>query len=48
VPANLYSPIRQDAVILAKGRDHPAAAELIKYLRSEKAKAVIRAFGYEL
>jgi molybdate transport system substrate-binding protein len=48
VPANLYSAIRQDAVILAKGRDHPAAAELIKYLRSEKAKAVIRAFGYEL
>jgi len=48
VPANLYSPIRQDAVILAKGRDHPAAAEFVKYLKSEKAKAVIRAFGYEL
>jgi len=48
VPANLYSPIRQDAVILAKGQGHPAAAELIKYLKSDKAKAVIRAFGYEL
>ncbi len=48
VPANLYSPIRQDAVILARGRDHPAAAELIKYLKSDKAKAVIRTFGYEL
>jgi molybdate transport system substrate-binding protein len=48
VPASLYSPIRQDAVILAKGEGHPAAVELMNYLKSEKAKAIIRAFGYEL
>ena len=48
VPADLYSQIGQDAVILAKGRGHPAVADFIKYLQSEKAKAVIRAFGYEL
>lgn len=46
VPADLYPPIRQDAVLLAKGRDHPAAAALLRYLRSEPARAIIRSFGY--
>lgn len=48
VPANLHAPIRQDAVLLAGGRENPAAAALLAYLRSEKARAVIRAFGYDL
>ena len=48
VPAKLYSPIRQDAVILDKGKGKPAAEALIKYLKSDKAKAVIKSFGYEL
>lgn len=48
VPENLYDPIRQDAVILAKGKDKPAAAALLAFLKSEKAKDVIRSFGYGL
>jgi molybdate transport system substrate-binding protein len=48
VPSNLYSPIRQDAVILKKGEANPAARALATYLRSDKAKAIIRSFGYEL
>jgi len=48
VPANLYTPIRQDAVVLDKGKGKPAADALMKYLKSEKAKAVIKSFGYEL
>lgn len=48
LPANLYSPIRQDAVVLDKGKGHAAAEALVKYLKSDKAKAVIRAYGYEL
>lgn len=48
VPADLHDPIRQDAVLLAKGRDNPAATALLAYLKGEKARAVIRAFGYEL
>lgn len=48
VPSRLHSPIRQDAVILAKGAANPAAKALADYLRSDKAKAVIRSFGYEL
>jgi molybdate transport system substrate-binding protein len=48
LPSNLYSAIRQDAVILAKGRDRPAATALLNYLKSDKAKAIIRSFGYGL
>lgn len=48
VPAQLYSPIRQDAVVLNPGRGQPAAQALMTYLKSDKAKAVIRSFGYEL
>lgn len=48
VPDSMHSPIRQDAVILAKGAANPAAKALMAYLKSEKAKGIIRAFGYEL
>ena len=48
VPASLYEPIRQDAVLLTRGKDKPAAAALAAYLKGDKAKAVIRSFGYEL
>lgn len=48
VPAQLHAPIRQDAALLAQGRDNPAAAALMDFLRSEPARAIIRAHGYEL
>lgn len=48
VPGDLYPPIRQDAVLLATGRDQPAARALIDYLRGEKAKAIIQSYGYDL
>lgn len=31
VPPALHAPIRQDAVVLARGRDNPAALALMKY-----------------
>ncbi|WP_288381089.1 molybdate ABC transporter substrate-binding protein [uncultured Massilia sp.] len=48
VPASMHAPIRQDAILLDKGKDSEAAAALMKYLRSDKAKALIRSFGYEI
>jgi molybdate transport system substrate-binding protein len=48
VPASLHSPIRQDAVLLAAGKDNPAAAALLAWLKGDKARAVIRSFGYEI
>ncbi len=46
VPQELYKPIRQDAVLLKKGEEQAAALALMNYLRSEGARAVIRAYGY--
>ena len=48
LPAKLHQPIQQDAVILDKGRGKPAAEAWLKYLRGEKAKAVIKSYGYEV
>ncbi len=48
VPQNLYSPIRQDAVLLARGKGKAAAEQFLKYLKSDKAVAIIRSYGYEL
>jgi len=48
VPARLYQPIRQDAVILNKGKGKPAAEALMNFLKGDKAKAIIKFYGYEL
>ena len=48
VPAKLHNPIKQDAIILMKGRDNPAAAALMQYLKSDKAKSVIKTYGYAI
>lgn len=46
VPAQWHDPIRQDALLLSAGQDQPAALALLQYLRSDKARAILRAFGY--
>ena len=48
VPAALYDPIRQDAVILKPGMNNPAAAALVEYLKGPEAARVIESFGYKL
>ena len=46
VPAELYLPILQDAVLLKNGADNPAATGFLDYLRSDAGKAIITAGGY--
>jgi len=46
VPVELHEPIRQDAILLSTGRGNAAAEALLKYLRTDRAKTVIRSFGY--
>lgn len=48
VPANLHKPIRQDAVILTRGKDNPAASTLLKFLKTRQAQNVIKSYGYTL
>lgn len=48
VPGTLYTPIRQDVIVLAKGQGNAAAVALLEYLKSDKATAIIKSFGYDL
>lgn len=48
VPAKFYTPILQDAALLKKGEGSAAAVALLKYLKGDKAKALIKSYGYEL
>ena len=48
VPGQMHDPIKQDAVILNKGKDNPAAKALVDYLKGPKAAAVIKSYGYQL
>ena len=48
VPAELHAPIQQDAILLTKGSNNPAAAALMQFLRGERAQSLIRAHGYAL
>ena len=47
VPASLHSPLRQDAVVLTRAKNDPAAQQLLAFLKSAQAKAIMASFGYE-
>jgi molybdate transport system substrate-binding protein len=48
VPQNLYTPIRQDVVLLKKGADNEAATAFISFLKGPEARAIIEKYGYEI
>lgn len=48
VPSDLYTPIKQDAVLLKTGADSEAAKAFIEFLKGDKAKAIIEKYGYGL
>jgi len=48
VPANLHEPIKQDVILLTKGKDNAAAKALMEFMGGTQAKAIIEHYGYEL
>ncbi|MCU9846998.1 molybdate ABC transporter substrate-binding protein [Defluviimonas sp. WL0024] len=46
VPESAHDPIRQDAVLLVRGKGNAAALAFLDHLRGTKARAVIEANGY--
>jgi molybdate transport system substrate-binding protein len=48
VPQELYSPIRQDAVVLKSGAANEAANAFITFLKAPEARAIIEKYGYVL
>jgi molybdate transport system substrate-binding protein len=47
VPANLHSPLKQDAVLLTRSKNNLAALQLLTFLKSAQARAIMTSFGYE-
>lgn len=48
VPSQLHDPIKQDVVLLTKGKDNPAAKALMEFIGSPQAKSIIERYGYAL
>ncbi len=46
IPQSLYAPLVQEAALLRRGRDNPAAHRFLQYLKSPAAGEMIRASGY--
>lgn len=46
IPSALYDPILQDAILLMRGTNNPAAIAFYNYLRSENASGIIKKHGY--
>jgi len=46
IPQALYAPIEQQALLLKKGENNPAAKAFLKFLQSETARTVITGYGY--
>jgi molybdate transport system substrate-binding protein len=46
VPQELFTPIRQDAVLLKQGEDNPAATAFVDFLKGDKAAEIIEKYGY--
>ena len=47
VPQEFHDQIKQDAILLNNGKDSVAAKALLDYLKSDKAKKIIAAYGYK-
>ena len=46
VPEAMHEPIRQDAIVLNSAKDNAAAKALMEYLKGDKARAIIKSYGY--
>ncbi|TCP61556.1 molybdate transport system substrate-binding protein [Rhodovulum bhavnagarense] len=46
IPQEMYSPIRQDAVLLEKGARNEAATAYIDFLKGPEARTIIAKYGY--
>jgi molybdate transport system substrate-binding protein len=42
----MHEPIRQDAIVLNSAKDNAAATALMDYLKGEKARTIIKSYGY--
>ena len=46
IPADYHAPIAQQAVLLEKGEDNPAARAFLAFLKTPEARRIIAGYGY--
>jgi molybdate transport system substrate-binding protein len=46
VPQSLYSPIKQDAILLNNGKHKKEAIDFLSFLASEHVREKLKKFGY--
>lgn len=46
IPVDWYAPILQDATLLTRAKEKPAARAFVEYLRAESTRQLIQSFGY--
>jgi len=47
IPYHLHDAIKQDAVLLQKGKNSQAALALLQFMKSQQARAIIHSYGYK-
>lgn len=47
VPTDLYDPIHQGAVLLAKGKNNKPAIDFLHFLQGKQAQKIMRNYGYQ-
>ena len=47
IPSDLHQAIRQDAILLKRGKNSQAAQQFITFMKTPKAKNIINRYGYE-
>lgn len=48
VPTNLYQPIRQDAVVLASGKNNVAVSDFLDFINSHQGQLITQSYGYKI
>ncbi len=48
IPAPLYGPLDQGAVVTAQGAGNPAAGQFVAFLRGPEARGILASFGYRI
>ncbi len=46
IPTTLHEPIKQDVILLIKGKDNPAAKALMEFMSAPQTKTIIERYGY--
>lgn len=48
VPAKLHDPILQDAVVLKAGKDSEVAKSLLRFVKTDRIRSLIKSYGYSV